>query len=180
MPKGVYPRTKNQLEASKANLAKGREAPAREKANATLKKIAENPEWREKVSQATQKAMHSPEIREKHLKGLLKARQKYGVNFRGGNGQELTKIVKLAERLFSQYGFIREYPITTKTVKHIFKNAPTAYKADFANPIQKIVIELDGVSHHPMEQKKKDRKKTKILTALGWNVIRLVHCSHPK
>ena len=175
MPSGVYPRTKNQLKAAKANLLKGRMPEARKKATKKLKEIAQNPEWRKKVSKSTKEAMNTPRIRTKHLAGLKKAREKYGVNFRGGNGQELTEIVKLADSLFSQCGFIREYPIPTKPVRNIFKNAASAYKADFANPEQKIVIELDGVSHLSMDQKKKDKKKTTILKALGWTVIRLCH-----
>jgi len=175
MPKGVYPRTKNQLKAAKINFAKGREPKARIKAAQTLKKIAKNPEWCHKVSIATKIAMHSPEIRKKHLKGLENARRKHGVNFRGGNGQEPTKIVKLANKLLSQCGYIKEYPIRTKPVRKIFKNIPDSYKADFANPEEKIVIELDGICHSPMAQKKKDLKKTKVLISLGWNVIRLHH-----
>jgi very-short-patch-repair endonuclease len=68
-----------------------------------------------------------------------------------------------------------EYPIPTKSVKSKFLNVPDAYKADFANPETMIVIELDGVSHLPMEQKRKDKKKTLVLEALGWTVLRLQH-----
>ncbi len=175
MPSGVYPRTENQLKVAKHNLAEGRKPRARNKARQTLKEIAKNPEWRHKVSSAVKLAMHSPKVRKKHLKGLEKARKKHGVNFRGGNGQEPTKIVKLAARLLSQCGYLREYPIRTKPVKSKFKNIPDSYKADFANPEEKIVIELDGVCHSSMAQKKKDLKKTKVLTALGWTVIRLHH-----
>ncbi len=175
MPRGIYPRTENQLKAAKLNLAKGRKPEARIKARQKLKEIAKNPEWRRKISLATTLAMHSPKTRKKHLKGLKRARKKYGVNFKGGNGQEPTKIVKLANRLLSQCGYIREYPIRTRPVRNKFKNIPDAYKADFANLEDKIVIELDGICHSPMAQKKKDLKKTKVLTALGWLVIRLHH-----
>ena len=175
MPSGVYPRTPNQLKAAKANLAKGRQPKARAKATSKLKQIAKNPEWRIKVSKATTKAMNSPEIRKRHLEGLDQARKKHGINFKGGNGQELTPIIKLADKLLSQCGFKREFPIKTKPVKNIFKNVPPVYKADFANPEQMIVIELDGPTHLSMDQKKIDKKKTKTLEALGWNVIRLLH-----
>ena len=121
MPSGVYPRTKNQLIAAKTNLSKGRSPEARKKAAKTLKEIAQNPEWRKKVSEATKEAMNTPKIRTKHLAGLKKAREKHGVNFRGGNGQELTEIVKLADSLFSQCGYIREYPIRTKPVRMFSK-----------------------------------------------------------
>lgn len=73
MPRGVYPRTPNQLKAAKANLAKGREPAARARASKTLKKIAQDEGWRRKVSEATKAAMRRPEVREKHLKGLAKA-----------------------------------------------------------------------------------------------------------
>ena len=175
MPSGVYIRTKKLTEKQLEGLAKGRTPKVRKKVAKILKENAKDPKWREKVSEATKKSMHDPEIRKRHLKGLEKARKKYGNNFKGGNGQPMTPIVELANNLLSQCGYIREYPIRTKTVRNIFKNVATAYKADFANPDQMIVIELDGASHLSMKQKKTDEKKDEILKALGWIVIRLSH-----
>ncbi len=70
MPRGVYPRTPDQLRAAKANLAKGRQPDVRAKAAATLKAIAQDPAWREMVSANTRKAMHRPEVREPLLHKL--------------------------------------------------------------------------------------------------------------
>jgi len=177
MPTGVYKRTPELMKEVRKNLDKGRTPKVRKKVAKILKENAKDPKWREKVSEATKKSMHDPEIRKRHLAGLEKAREKYGNSFKGGNGQPMTPIVELANNLLSQCGYIREYPIRTKTVRNIFKNVATAYKADFANPDQMIVIELDGASHLSMKQKKTDEKKDKILKALGWTVIRLSHCS---
>ena len=181
MPSGVYQHkklserdeeTRKKIEAC---LSKGRSPEVREKVTKILKKNAENPKWREKVSIATKQAMRSPEVREKHLAGLEKARETHGVNFKGGNGQEMTPIIQLANRLLSRCGYIREYPIPTKPVKDKFKNAATANKVDFGNPADKIAIELDGASHHNQVARETDKKKDEILKALGWTVIRLRH-----
>ena len=175
MPTGVYPRTEKMMKKVKKNLAKGRSPSARKKATAKLKENAKNPEWIKLVSENTKKGMKRPEARKKHLCGLEKARKKHGVNFKGGNGQSPTPIIILANELFSKCGFICELPIKTKSVRDIFKHIPSAYKVDFGNKDQKLAIEMDGASHIPLKQRKKDRKKTKVLEALGWTVIRLKH-----
>jgi len=175
MPRGIYPRTKNQLKNAKKNLAMGRTPKAREKARQKMIEKAKNIEWRKLVSEQTKKAMHQPNIRKNHLRGLFKARAKYGINFKGGNGQKPTPIIELANKLFSQCGFEREYVIETKIIKQNFENIPDSYKADFCNPKQKLIIEMDGPCHRPRKQRKLDRKKTKVLKALGWRVVRLKH-----
>jgi hypothetical protein len=175
MPRGVYPRTANQLKAAVANLAKGREPAAREKATDTNRRRAQDPEWIKKVSENTKKAMHRPEVRKKHLKGLKMARTKYGTNFKGGNGQVRTKTQKLMDSILEGQGFIREYPIKTKKARERFKRIPDNYKADYAHPKKKVVIELDGPSHCSQKQKAKDKKKTTILEHLGWTVLRIKH-----
>ncbi len=72
MPKGVYPRTQNQLKAAKINLAKGREPKARERAAETIKELAKTKEWKNSVSEGTKKAIHRPEVRKRHLEGIAK------------------------------------------------------------------------------------------------------------
>lgn len=73
MPRGVYPRTANQLKAAKANLAKGRQKAARKKAAKTLRKLGQDPGWRERVSKGTKAAMRRPDVRKNHLEGLSAA-----------------------------------------------------------------------------------------------------------
>lgn len=135
MPKGKYQRKKGRTPEVRAKVAR------------ILKENATSLEWRGKVSVATKQAMHSPKVREKHLAGWAKAKEKYGTNFRGGNGQEMTPIVRLASELLSRCGYIREYPIPTRLVKDKFENVATAYKVDFGHPTDKIAIELDGAIH---------------------------------
>jgi hypothetical protein len=177
MPKGVYPRRPSQLEAAKKNFALGRLPEAREKASDTNRIRAQDPEWREKVSRATKAAMRSPDVRERHLKGLAEAQRKHGCSFKGGNGQDPGPTVALLEELLTPLGFLREYPIKTKRVRDTFPNAPTAYKVDFALPRRRLVIEMDGPSH-TFRAQAADEKKTKILEALGWTVLRLRHSKH--
>lgn len=170
MPKGVYPRTQNQLRASVANLAKGREPEARGKARDSLARIAKDPKWRDRVSEGTRAAMHRPDIRARHLQGLRGAM----VNFKGGNGQPMTPVVTQAAAILEPLGFIRELVIRTRG-HGTAESPPRNYKADFGNPKTKMVIELDGPSHSPYARKLLDRKKDKVLAALGWKIIRVPH-----
>jgi hypothetical protein len=171
MPKGVYPRTKNQLAAAVANLAKGREPDVRKRAALTLAKIASDPVWRLKVSDVTRTRMHDPDVRARHLAGLAK---REGLNFRGGNGQPPTKQVLQAAAILEPIGFEREVAI--RTAGHgTGLRCPLNYKADFAHPTRRIAVELDGVSHHGRAKQLEDLRKTTVLTALGWRVIRIKH-----
>lgn len=173
MPSGIYPRTRNQLKAAVANLAKGREKPARKKATQKLREIAQNPEWRKKVGKVTKEAMWRPEIRKKHLAGLQRAREKYGINFKGGNGQEPVEEVKKIALILEPQGYIREFLILTNG--HNIPGFPNSYKVDFGNPETKVAVEVDGPSHYNLAQQKLDRKKERILKNLGWTVLRIKH-----
>jgi hypothetical protein len=51
--------------------------------------------------------------------------------------------------------------------------SPPHYKPDLANPETKTVIELDGPSHKSSVRREQDSRKTVILEALGWKVVRL-------
>lgn len=170
MPRGVYPRTANQLRAAKANLAKGREAPAREKAAATLAGIAQDPAWRKKVSTQTRKAMRRPEVRERHLSAI----KGQPTNFRGGNGRPPSERALAYLAALKWLGWTAEFGIRTKGhgTRH---NPPRAYKADLANPETMMVLEMDGPAHLPMDRQDLDRKKDEVLQALGWTVIRIPH-----
>jgi hypothetical protein len=158
------------MRKAKKNLAKGRMPEARALATARLKANAANPAWREMVSRVTTEAMHRPDVRKRHLKGLA-AQEKN--NFRHGNGQPPSKLTLFAEQLLTPLEFKREYVIATKG-HGTYHKAPDNYKADFANPRRKIVIELDGVSHN-RQSRQTDQKKTEMLEALGWTVHRIVH-----
>jgi len=174
MPTGIYHRSEEYKKSMRENLAKGHLPEAREKANSKMRELGKDEEWRNKVSQSTIRAMHDPEIRERHLRGLHKAIELHGINFKGGNGQPVTEIVKQYNEALSPLGYIREYPIPTKD-HGTNEKPPTSYKVDFGNPDTMIAIELDGQSHFPLLRQAQDKKKTKVLEALGWTVIRIKH-----
>jgi len=176
MPKGIYkrkplaerdPKTAARI---RENLAKGRAPAVREAVADKLRENAADPAWRVKIGEATRAAMHRPEVRVRHLMGLAGQ----PVNFRGGNGQAPVEAVRrLAERL-EPLGFIREYPIKTKG-HGTGLAAPRAYKADFAHPGRKVLVEVDGPSHRPLARRALDEKKSAVLRALGWVVARVKH-----
>lgn len=171
MPKGVYPHnSERQREQAREALAKGRTPEARSRATETMRAIGQSRDWRERVSDATRKAMARPEVKFRHLAGLEKARQCHGVNWRGGNGQPPTRVMELAAAILAPLGFIPEYVIKTKG-HGTAHTPPRAYKADYANPVTRVVVELDGRSHLGQEQV--DAKKTEVLEALGWTVHRV-------
>jgi len=71
-------------------------------------------------------------------------------------------------------GYLREHSIPTAGHGTIHR-PPHHYKADFADPVRRIVIELDGPSHRSRRKLCEDRRKTEVLEALGWSVTRIVH-----
>lgn len=144
----------------------------------TLAKIAADPAWRLRVSDSTRARMRDPEVRARHLAGLAKRK---GTNFKGGNGQPLTDQVRQAAAILEPLGFKREVAI--RTAGHgTGLRCPRSYKADFAHQTRLIVVELDGASHHGRAKQLEDLRKTTVLTALGWRVIRIKHgkevCPH--
>lgn len=175
MPKGVYPRTANQLKAAVANLAKGRSPEARTKARATLRQIAADPAWRTKVRIATAVAMKARQVAQRasaRMKGKPPA-------FRGGNGAPRTEFIETVTPGMVAAGFTPEYII--KTAGHgTAHKPPDHYKADFANPKIMRVVEFDGQSHRGQKRQEQDRRKTEVLEALGWKVIRLRHATAGK
>jgi hypothetical protein len=173
MPTGIYIRkpSKKRDEATAKNFAKGRTPEAREKANITLRDIVWTEEKRKETSEKTKEIMHRPDVREKHLKALENA----PVNFKGGNGQELTEVVKKVLELLTPLGFDREVGISTKGQTSSYQNVPFSYKTDFGHRSKKIALELDGVCHSPFIQKEIDKKKTEVLESLGWTVVRIKH-----
>src|SRR5580692_2892943 len=171
MPSGVYIRKPSKLrdEAIAKNFAKGHTKESREKALQSIQQTWTE-EKREATSIRTQAIMRTPKVREKHLEAL----KNNPCNFRGGNGQPLTEVVKMAQELLAPLGFIRECPVSTKGIITNFP-VPGTYRVDFGHPGRKIAIELDGVSHLSSLERKRDIKKTAILHMVKWKVIRIKH-----
>ena len=81
---------------------------------------------------------------------------------RGGNGQLTPAQLLLHEAL----GWPMEHPIRTGN-----PSWPVAV-VDLAEPKLKIAIECDGRSHYSRKQRNRDTRKTTMLAALGWTVLR--------
>jgi hypothetical protein len=174
MPTSVYVRTPAMMKKIRKNFKKGHSPKARRKAIKSIKKVWEDPEKRKAVSDYNRKAMWRPEVRKKHMKGLKKAFRENGSNFKGGNGQTPVGIVLSKIDAMAEIGFIHEYVVRTKGHNTKY-NPPPHYKVDFGNPDLKEAIEFDGPCHRPFAKQKKDRKKTKVLKALGWKIYRVKH-----
>jgi len=69
-------------------------------------------------------------------------------------------------------GLQMEYAIPTRAVKHRFKSLPNCYKVDIADPARRLAIEIDGATHNTKKWKFLDKRKTEVLNALGWSVLR--------
>jgi hypothetical protein len=105
---------------------------------------------------------------------VAKMRQKkIGCTFlsRGGNGMLTQPQIMVAAALDAP----TEYAIPTLTVRDQFKSLPTAYKVDVALPDCKLAIEIDGNSHNSKLWRFLDARKTEVLAALGWRVLRFTN-----
>lgn len=102
------------------------------------------------------------------LEKISKAMQGRTFLARGGNGQ-LTEPQKL---LAQHLGLPMEFSILTAPVKGMFPSLPPVYKVDLADPSTLTAIEVDGNSHKTRKWKFLDKRKTEILNALGWSVLR--------
>lgn len=87
---------------------------------------------------------------------------------RGGNGKPTKPQTLLAEAL----SLPMEFVIETAGVKDRFESLPHCYKVDLASPKHKLAIEVDGNSHKTKLWKFLDARKTAVLNALGWKVLR--------
>ena len=90
---------------------------------------------------------------------------------RGGNGQFTRPQIILSRHAWLP----KEYAIPTAPVAGRFQSLPTNYKVDLACPSVKLAIEVDGNSHRTKRWKFLDARKTEILTALGWKVLRFTN-----
>lgn len=81
---------------------------------------------------------------------------------RGGNGALTPQQIVLQQAL----GWSTEFCVPTGQ-----RSWPCA-RVDLAEPTLKIAIEVDGASHHTLKQRNRDARKSAMLTALGWTVLR--------
>jgi hypothetical protein len=127
-----------------------------------------NPNMAKQSSERMKKnnPMSNPENIEKMRQKLI------GRTFlsRGGNG----KITPQQEQLFNLLGegWIMELPVLTEGYTGKEKSLPNCYKVDIGNPILKLLIEIDGRTHTTKKWKYLDKRKTEILTSLGWKILR--------
>lgn len=145
---------------------------ARKNQSIAARKTALSLKWRKNVSEGTRKKMRLPYIRRKHLAGLRRAREKHGVNFKGGMNQKPVKYVLSIWKVLKPLGYLREVPVS---LKHLHLGKGHHYMLDFALLENKINIECDGPKHRCFAQQDKDRIRDSRLKALGWKVIRVLH-----
>ncbi|MEW7849539.1 DUF559 domain-containing protein [Massilia aurea] len=108
--------------------------------------------------------MSKPETVEKMRSKLL------GRTFlaRGGN----SKLTKPQLLVATSLGLPTEVAIATREVRADFDSLPPCYKVDIASVPHRLAIEIDGKTHRLKKWKFLDRRKTEVLAALGWTVIR--------
>lgn len=97
-------------------------------------------------------------------------KSKQGQTFlsRGGNST-----ITEPQRILSEaLGLPIEHPIVTAPVKGQFPSLPNCYKVDIADLDRKLAIEVDGKTHRLKRWKFLDARKTSVLNALGWSVLR--------
>lgn len=90
---------------------------------------------------------------------------------RGGNGQ----LTKQQLAIHKVTNLPMEHAINTAMVKHKFHCLPHCYKVDLAHIESRLAIEVDGESHKMKKWQYLDRRKTEVLNALGWRVIRFAN-----
>jgi len=101
----------------------------------------------------------------------LMAERKRGQSFiglRGGNGF----ITIQQQAVHDATGLPMEHSIPTLAVRGSFASLPTHYCVDLASPAHRLAIEIDGSSHRTRRWVYLDRRKTAVLSALGWYVLR--------
>ena len=113
---------------------------------------------------------NNPTAKEEVRKKISDKRIGHAPTSRMGNGSGLTKPQTILLNKLNQYNAIAEYPI--QTFKKKGSKFPSCYKADIAIPQSKIIIEIDGASHHLHQRKKDDIRRDTLLQSFGWRVIR--------
>lgn len=90
---------------------------------------------------------------------------------KGGNGFLTTPQILLS----SATGWPVEVAIETAPVKGRFESLPNCYKVDLGLSTLKIAVEVDGSSHRTKKWRFLDARKTEVLEALGWTVLRFTN-----
>jgi hypothetical protein len=93
---------------------------------------------------------------------------------RGGNGKLTEPQKKLCQALSLPEEFM-EWVVLTLPVQGQFPSLPNHYKVDIAIPHLKLAIEVDGSSHKTRKWQFLDKRKTLVLEALGWKVLRFTN-----
>lgn len=125
--------------------------------------------WRETAG-SWNRGVPMRESTKQKLSTALKGRDLIPKGQRGGNGRGMSEAEKLLSEVLAP-GWVWNYAIRTKGCTE--PNIPPAYKPDFAWPIEKVCLEVDGISHKADRVKAADAKKTRVLEALGWRVLRI-------
>jgi hypothetical protein len=105
-----------------------------------------------------------------------------GRPFRGrmGNGHVTRQQWDLTSALlFLGYECQMEKGIPTIAAVKMFPEMklPTCYKPDIMHVAAKLAIEVDGKSHLLKNRAAEDAKKTAVLSALGWSVLRFTNAA---
>lgn len=124
----------------------------RPEASARMKHLNQDPEFRKKSVEATRKRW----------------RENPTFLARGGNG----KLTEPQKKLAAALDLPMEVVICTAAVKDKFECLPHSYKVDLADVDRKVAIEVDGNTHRTPRWKFLDARKTSVLEALGWVVLR--------
>lgn len=141
---------------------------ARESWKRNLLRVREMPDAQEKLRQhltGKSNPFHKPEVRQKSLETMSK--KGFG-HLNGGNGKVLPVPVRmLSERL----GWPTEV-IVPCGPRVSAKGNPTYFRIDIADPVLKIAVEADGMSHKLAAIKESDRRKEAFLASKGWTLLR--------
>ena len=125
-----------------------------------VEKAQKKTDCQRSVSSIHMKALNrDPAIRER---SASTKRGKVFSGTRGGNGHLSREQLLLQEAL----GWEVEYAVPTG-----ISPWPCA-RVDLANLVLKIALECDGASHHSGKQRNRDTRKTRMLEATGWVVLR--------
>lgn len=63
--------------------------------------------------------------------------------------------------------------LPTPVLQHWVSTPGGSFRLDLAYPTEKMAVEVDGAQHEDEDVKRNDRRRTKLLEACGWTVIRI-------
>ena len=148
---------------------------SRERMSGQIKRLnAERPELRKESSERMKRLNSDPEFRAKADAAAKLRRGKTWLGKRGGNGFLTKPQIALCIELGWPLEWM-EHAVPTAAVKDQFESLPNSYKVDLAHPGVKLAIEVDGASHNTKKWRFLDARKTAVLNALGWRVLRFTN-----